>query len=94
MATVIVSFTTKVQEFPGVVEAGKFSVSISGIGTNPSTGEAVTFTDVPPGDYVAQAVRLDKDGNILGDVVSKSFTVPKATTTSVDVPDVVDVKIS
>lgn len=94
MATVIVSFTTKVQEFPGVVEAGKFSVSISGVGTETSMGEAVTFNDVQPGDYSAQVIRLDKDGNILGDVVSKSFNIPKASTTKVDVPDVVDVVIS
>lgn len=94
MATVIVSFTTKVQVFPGIVEAGKFSVAIPGVGEQLVGAGPVTFEGVAPGDYTVEVVRFDTAGQPLGDKIVRAFTVEAPVQTSVDVPDVVEVQIS
>lgn len=94
MRTVVVSFDTQVQSFPGVFTPGKFRVSIAaGIADQDVDGPSATFTDVPAGDYVARVVRLNADGTELGAAATAAFTVP-ADMTLVAIPLTVSVAIA
>ena len=100
MRTVIVSFDTPAQSFPGIVVPGLFRVSILSTGPDPSpvpdqdvAAGPVQFDLVPPGDYVARVVRLNSDGSDLGTPQLAAFNVP-ADTTMVAVAGVVTVVVS
>ena len=94
MRTVVVSFDTQAQTFPGIFTPGKFRVDIGGsFPFQEVDGPSVTFPNVPPGDYVARVVRLNADGTELGAAVTTGFVVPEDMTL-VAVPLTVSVSIA
>lgn len=95
MATVVVSWTTREQEFPGVVVPGNYRVRIvpGGFADQLVAESPATFNDIPPGSYIASVVRLDSAGEEIGDSVSQPFIVP-AVSTMVNVPVEVEVNVS
>ena len=79
---------------PAGITAGPLSLSITdpaGNAVRTASGTAIAaqtvtdasaaFADVPPGDYVAVAVRLDTGGNAIGHPITQAFTVPVPTAT-------------
>lgn len=76
MAQVVVTITTKPQDFPPGTVGGVMRVTINNGLTQDITGLTATFADVSPGDYVVDAKLLDANGAQLGDPISASFNVP------------------
>ena len=57
------------------------------------TDNSAVFADVPPGDYVASAVRLDANGNSIGHPITQAFSVPVPTATY-DAPQSITVTLA
>ncbi len=96
MAQVVVTITTKPQDFPDGVVAGVIRVSLNTGQTQDVTGLTASFSDIPPGTYSAFAKLLDSAGNKLGDAVSAGFTVPvpAPVVNTLQVPDTVNVTVT
>ena len=83
MAKVTVQVVTVQKELPAGVVAGALRFQVldaNGVvvqGQDVGSPSAV-FSGVADGDYVASVVRLDANGNTLGDTVTANFTVATA----------------
>ncbi len=95
MATVIVSWSTKKQDFPAGTVAAGFRVTLDSPGASPvdvPSAAPVSFADVPAGDWIATVTAIDTSGATLGDPATASFNIPEVPA-SLDVPDVVSVTV-
>lgn len=79
MSTVVLTSTTKLQQFPEGTNAGMWRFSLNpldDLGVSQDVdGPTATFLDVVPGMYTATAQRLDAQGLALGNAASIAFSV-------------------
>jgi len=96
MATVIVTISTKEQEFPAGTIGGNYAYDLIQGGTAlqhvESSQLSVSFSSVTPGDYSARAQRLDSSGTPIGSFITSAFVVPEPTTL-VSVPETITVTL-
>jgi len=103
---VTITVATAPVALPAGITAGPLSLSITDPTGNAITNAAGTaivaqtvtdnsavFADVPPGDYVASAVRLDANGNSIGHPITQAFSVPVPTVTY-DAPQSITVTLA
>lgn len=93
MAKVVVTITTKPQDFPAGIAAGNIRVSVSNGLMQDVNGLTATFDSVDPGDYTVTAQLLDASNNPLGNQISVAFTIP-APANTLQVPDTINVTVS
>lgn len=84
MAKVTLSINSFVDvALPAGVTAGRVLFSVSDadglVDSAQSDGPEVVFADIAPGTYTATVVRLDAQGDTLGDAASAEFVVPEVT---------------
>lgn len=93
MATVTITVQTTPVALPVGVVSGLLRISIVGLDSQDVAATSAEFTDVPEGDYVARAARLDEDGVELGESVETEFTVTATSGTTYDAPASLSVSV-
>jgi hypothetical protein len=100
MSSVFVQVVSKDQLFPAGTVSGKLRISLIGgpptpIPVQDVDGLSATFLNVPAGEYIAHAQRLDAAGVALGaDAISAAFTVGGTGEVTVQVPDTVTATVT
>jgi hypothetical protein len=102
MTNVVVVVGVVAQTFPAGTTQGNILVSLTPDtgNTNPAQtpqtlpdAGTVTFANVPPGAWVASAVREDAGGNPIGTAITSKVDVP-APTVSINVPQTITVTLA
>jgi hypothetical protein len=104
---VILNITTSPLALPTGITAGQLSLSITDVAGKPvndasgnpipaqvGTDTQATFANVPAGDYLANAVRLDTTGTAIGTAITQSFTVPHPSVATYDAPQSITVTLA
>ena len=77
MKTVNIKVATFKAELPEGKTSGLLRISILELDLSQDVeGVEASFPDIPPGAYIAQAVRLDANGDNLSAPIQNSFMVP------------------
>lgn len=93
MINVTLAVTTTPTALPTGITAGLLALSITDpagapvqdasqqpLAAQQVDGTSASFANVAPGNYLARALRLDSNGNPIGNPVTQSFMVPVPTT--------------
>lgn len=109
MTSVTLTVTTTPTALPPGITAGKLTLSITDpngapvqdahqqpLAAQQVDGTTATFADVAPGNYLAQAVRLDANGSPIGTPVTQSFSVaaPAIPASTFDAPQSITVTLA
>jgi hypothetical protein len=104
---VTLNIATTPVALPAGIVAGLLALSITDLAGQPvvdANGNPIvvqtvadtqaTFANVVPGDYLANAVRLDTTGNPIGTKLTQAFTVPQPIVSTFDAPHAITVTLA